>query len=111
MDPNTVGVQPVTLTRVNPYSEVNIGTLQGLDIAYFSCVGFFGVQDGGVVRSTLASPASQGVILTETAAGGDILDVEIISDTIGYAIVATPSFTTILIQFNPTLGTKTGATL
>jgi hypothetical protein len=111
MDPNVGGTQAVTLLYSNPYSEVNFATLQGLPVAYFSDVAFFGVQDGGVQRVTLASPAAQGTILTEAAAGGDILDVEIISDTIGYAIVATPSFTTILIQFNPTLGTKTGATL
>ena len=111
MNPGMPGVQAVTLLRTNPYSEVNIGTLQGLGIAYFSCVGFFGVLDGAVVRSTLAAPEAQGIILTETAAGGDILDVEIITDSLGYAIIATPSFTTELIAFNPTTGTKIGGTL
>ena len=111
MDPGTGGVQPVTLLRANPYSEVNTGTLLGLDIAYFSCVGFFGVLDGAVIRSTLALPDHQGTILTESAAGGDILDVEIISDTRGYAIIATPTFTTELIAFDPIAGTKIGGTV
>jgi hypothetical protein len=111
MDPGMGGVQPVTLLRTNPYSEVNIGALLGLDVAYFSCVGFFGVLDGAVIRSTLALPDHQGTILTESAAGGDILDVEIISNTRGYAIIATPSFTTELIAFDPIKGTKIGGTL
>jgi hypothetical protein len=111
MDPGMGGVQPVTLLRANPYSEVNTGTLLGLDIAYFSCVGFFGVLDGAVIRSTLALPDHQGTILTESAAGGDILDVEIISDTRGYAIIATPTFTTELIAFDPIAGTKIGGTI
>jgi hypothetical protein len=59
----------------------------------------------------MGNVASQSIILTETAAGGDILDVEIISDTRGYAIIATPSFTTELIAFNPTTGAKIGSTL
>ncbi|HEX5133397.1 MAG TPA: FlgD immunoglobulin-like domain containing protein [Candidatus Krumholzibacteria bacterium] len=111
MDAVAGGVQPVTLLRANPYSEVNLTILEGESVAYFSGTGYFGVLDGAVQSVSLANPATQAIILTDTAAGGDVLDVEIISDTIGYAIVATPSFTTILIQFNPSTGTKTGATL
>ena len=105
------GSQPVTLLRANPYSEVNLGVFQGDGIAYFSAVGFFGLTDGAAVRVDLEDPTSQAVVLTESAAGGDILDVEIISDTKGFAIVATPSFTTELIAFNPTTGTKIGASM
>ena len=105
------GSQPVTLLRTNPYSEVNLGVFQGDGIAYFSAVGFFGLTDGAAVRVDLDDPASQAVVLTEAAAGGDILDVEIISDTKGFAIVATPSFTTELIAFNPSTGTKIGGAM
>jgi DNA-binding beta-propeller fold protein YncE len=105
------GSQPVALLRTNPYSEVNLGVFQGAGIAYFSAVAFFGLTDGAVLRVDLNDPTSQAIVITESAAGGDILDVEIISDTKGFAIVATPSFTTELIAFNPTTGTKIGATM
>lgn len=111
MNPGAGGVQPVTLLRTNPYSEVNYRIAGPATTAYFSCVGFFGVLDGGVVEVDLADVTSQSVVLTETAAGGDILDVEIINDTRGYAIIATPSFTTELIAFNPATGAKIGGTL
>ena len=111
MNPGMGGVQAVTLARTNPYSEVNYRIAGPASTAYFSCVGFFGLQDGGVVDVELADVTSQSVILTETAAGGDILDVEIISDLRGYAIIATPSFTTELIAFNPSTGAKIGGTL
>ncbi|HEU4364812.1 MAG TPA: FlgD immunoglobulin-like domain containing protein [Candidatus Krumholzibacteria bacterium] len=111
MNPVAGGVQPVTLPRTNPYSEVNHRIVGPATTAYFSCVGFFGVLDGGVVAVDLADVTSQSVVLTETAAGGDILDVEIINDTRGYAIIATPSFTTELIAFNPSTGAKIGGTL
>jgi FlgD Ig-like domain len=60
---------------------------------------------------SLTDPTQQSVMMTENAAGGDILDAEIVSDTRGYAIVATPSFTTELIAFDPSTGTKIGSSL
>ena len=111
MDPGTGGIQPITLLRTNPYSEINYRTVSGTPTAYFSAVGFFGLQDGGVIECDASDPTSQSVIFTESAAGGDILDVEIISGTKGYAIVATPSFVTELIAFNPSTGLKIGSTI
>lgn len=110
MDPGTGGVQAITLLRTNPYSEMNYRVVGSTPKAYFSCVEFFGLQDGGVVEFDLVS-TTQSVILTETAGGGDVLDVEIISPTRGFAVIATPSFTTELIAFNPTTGAKIGATM
>jgi hypothetical protein len=111
MNPNVGGVQPITLSETNPYSEVTLAVFQGRGIAYFSCVGFFGLSDGGVLACDLSDPTQQTTILTETHAGGDVLDVELVSDTRGFAIIATPSFTTELIAFNPTTGLKIGATM
>lgn len=111
MDPGTGGVQGVPLIRQNPYSEVAYRVDGGVGIAYFSCVGYFGVLDAGVVAVELDDLASQRVIISESAAGGDILDVEIISDTKGFAIIATPAFVNELIAFNPTTGTKIGASM
>jgi hypothetical protein len=99
------------LSETNPYSEVNLTLFQGTGVAYFSAVGFFGLSDGGVIACELSDPTVQQMLLSENAAGGDILDVEIISDTKGFAIIATPSFTTELIAFNPSTGTKIGPTM
>jgi len=104
------GIQPLTLIRTNPYSEVNYRMTGGAAQAYFSAVGFFGLQDAGVIAFDLATE-TQSMMFTENAAGGDILDVEIISDTKGFAIIATPSFTTELIAFNPSTGLKLGAAI
>ncbi len=111
MNPGAGGTQPVTLARANPYSEINSRIAGANSVVYFSCTGFFGLADGAVVGVDMADVTSQSLILNEAAAGGDVLDVEIVSDTRGYAIVATPSFTTELIAFNPSTGAKIGATL
>ncbi len=111
MNPGAGGIQGITLARKNPYSEVNYRTVGNTPKAYFSAVEFFGLADAGVVECDASDPTVQSVILTETAAGGDILDVEIISPTKGFAIVATPSFVTELIAFNPTTGLKIGSTM
>jgi hypothetical protein len=111
MDPALGGVQGITLQYTNPYSEINYRDLGVSYNAYFSAVGFFGLLDGGVIQCDITDPTSQTVIFTEAAAGGDILDVEIISDNKGFAIIATPSFTTELIAFNPTTGLKLGPTI
>lgn len=108
LDPGTGGVQGKQLIRTNPYSEI-VGGIGGL--VAFSAVGYFGVQDGGIMQISPANPATQSMMLTESAAGGDILDFALVSPTWAYAIVANASFETILIQFNPTTGTKTGATI
>jgi hypothetical protein len=111
MDAAQSGIQGIVLPRTNPYSEVGVLPLDVWEHAYFSCVGFFGLQDGGVVKCDADDPSQTSVILTEAEAGGDILDVEIVSDTEGFAIVANASFITVLIAFNPTTGTKTGPTM
>lgn len=110
MNPGAGGIQGITLLRTNPYSEMSLH-FGATEFAYFSAVGFFGVLDGGVIACDVNNPATQSVILTENAAGGDVLDVEIVSDTKGFAIVANPSFETILIAFDPSTGLKLGATM
>ncbi len=105
-DAATPGVQPVTLAATNPFSEIRLDPFSG-DLVV-SEVGFFGALDGGVEAIDPATFQSHGFVLTESAAGGDILDVVIASPTSGWAIVSTPSFTTELIRFDPSTGTKLG---
>ncbi len=108
MDPGTPGVQATPLIRTNPCSEI-ADPFNGR--VWSSAAGYFGVNDGGVIEISPANPSVQTVILSETAAGGDILDVARLNTTRAYAIVANASFETVLIEFNPSTGTKTGATI
>ncbi|HXV14536.1 MAG TPA: T9SS type A sorting domain-containing protein, partial [Candidatus Krumholzibacteria bacterium] len=109
MDPGTLGVQAVPLVRTNPYSEI-VDKLSGGKV-WFSAVGFFGVNDGGIIETGAADPHTQTVILTEAAAGGDILDVARFTLDKSFAIVANASFQTELIAFNPQTGAKIGPTI
>lgn len=111
MDPGTSGVQAVPLIRTNPYSEIVGFPFSHGGNVVLSAVGFFGANDGGIIAVNPANPAVQSMVLTEAAAGGDILDTVALNGTRAYAIVANASFETELIEFNPSTGTKTGATI
>lgn len=102
--PGIPGLQAIPLFHTNPYSEV-VSALNGK--LWLSTVGFFGVNDGGLIEISPADPTIQTDILSESVAGGDILDVAKLSATRAYAIVANASFETVLIEFNPANGTKT----
>jgi len=105
-DGGTGGVQPITLTGTNPFSEIKLQPYLGR--LYVSCVAFFGLLDGGLEYINPVTNQSEGIVFTESAAGGDINDVVIVSPDKGYAIIATTSFHTHLISFNPQTGVKTG---
>jgi hypothetical protein len=111
MDPVTGGIQGIPLLLQKPGSEINFRLHGGVHKAYFSAAGLTAVYDGGVIECVAADPFNQSVILTEMNAGGDVLDVEIVSDTKGFAIVVTPTSTMELIAFNPSTGLKIGATM
>lgn len=111
LDAGAPGVQAMPLIRTNPYSEIVDYSMGGGGELAFSAVGFYGVLDGGIIAISPANPSLQSMMLTESAAGGDILDAVILSSSRAYAIVANASFETELIEFNPGTGTKTGATL
>jgi len=108
MVPEVGGIQGIGLILSKPDSEINFRVHDGVPMAFFSAVGASGVLDGGVLECVANDPAQQSVILTETEAGGDILDVEIVSDTKGFAIVRTSPSTEKLIAFDPSTGLKIG---
>ena len=81
--------------QLNPYSGM----------LYVSCVGRWGVQDCGVEKIDPVSFQSNGYMLTETAAGGDINDVEIVAADKGYVIIIDASFHNVLLSFDPSTGT------
>ena len=105
-DPLSPGKQSILLTGTNPFNDIQHDP--ATNRLYVSCVGTWGVADGGVEIINPYTYESEGYIITESAGGGDITDAEMLSAVKGYAIIATPSFFTELISFNPATGTKTG---
>ena len=74
-DPVTPGVQPIELTGTNPYSDIQLDPYTGK--LYVACAGYWGLRDGGVETIDPVALQSDGFSFSETAAGGDMTDVEI----------------------------------
>ena len=104
-DPIAPGVQAVELTGTDPFGELHFDPYSGL--LYFTSVGWWGMQDGGVELVDPSILESIGFLLTESAAGGDINDVALFSPTIGYAVVTDAGFDNLLIRFDPSTGALT----
>ncbi len=104
VDTGTPGTQAIALANADPLNDIQLDGWSG-DL-YVPCVGFWGLLDGGVERVDPVTLASTGTIFTESAAGGDILDVVIVNDHLGYAIIQNASFNTDLISFDPSTGLK-----
>ncbi|HSG29065.1 MAG TPA: FlgD immunoglobulin-like domain containing protein, partial [Candidatus Krumholzibacterium sp.] len=107
-DPYTPGIQPILLTGSNPFSELVYDP--GTGDLLVSCVGWWGMQDGGIEAIDIDDLSSNGFILTESAAGGDINDFQVVDGSTGYAVVTNASFHTELIDFDPAAGTR-GSTI
>jgi hypothetical protein len=76
---------------------------------YVAGVGLWGINDGGIECIDCANDSNAGVIVDETVLRGDIMSLIVVSDTKGYAVISTPSYTTEMYPFNPqakTVGTK-----
>ncbi|UCH83714.1 MAG: T9SS type A sorting domain-containing protein [Candidatus Latescibacterota bacterium] len=106
VDSVTAGNQSILLAGSNPASDIQLDPCAGK--LYVSCVGFWGLQDGGVEVIDPSTLQSEGFLFTEASAGGDVNDVEIVCAEKGYAIITDASFNTSLIAFDPATGTKTG---
>ncbi|MBN2071147.1 MAG: T9SS type A sorting domain-containing protein [Candidatus Krumholzibacteriota bacterium] len=99
------GVQSIPLTGTNPFSEIIFDEASGK--LHLSCVGWFGMQDGGIEIINPYTFQSEGYLLTETAAGGDINNFDLAGGAKGYAVVTNSSFHTELVSFDRASGTKT----
>jgi DNA-binding beta-propeller fold protein YncE len=106
-DSLTPGLQPITLTGTNPFSELQPDHFSGR--LFVSCVGYWGLQDGGVEAVNPETFQSEGYILTETETGGDVTDFEIVSEDKGYVIISDASFNNVLLTFNTQTGDTTAA--
>jgi hypothetical protein len=84
-DPDSTGVQPITLNLENPYSELRYDPCDGL--LYVGCLGRWGTKDGGIEAIDPVGLVSTGVLMTEQDLGGDVSDVVLAPGAKGYAVV------------------------
>ncbi len=100
-------VTVITLPFRNPLSQLHFSaTLRRILV---SCVGEFGVDDGGIVAIDPSTNTLDGTLhIPEAALGGDITEFAIISSTKGVAIVSDASFNNAVITFNPSNGQRLG---
>ncbi|MFQ5510981.1 MAG: T9SS type A sorting domain-containing protein [Candidatus Krumholzibacteriia bacterium] len=106
VDGSAPGAQSILLSGTDPFSSIQLDPYTGR--LYVSSVGFFGVQDFGAEWIDPVTFASEGVFFSESAAGGDINDVEIVAPDKGFAIISDASFNNVLIAFNPQTGANLG---
>ncbi len=101
LNTDTPGIQAIPLTGTNPAWEIQ----QGPDgMIYTTCVGFYGLMDGGLDRVDPNSFASLGFAVTEAALGGDIGDVVFVDEELAYCVVSDASFNTHIKTFDPSSG-------
>jgi hypothetical protein len=79
------GIQPIVLELPNPYGELRYDFLSGDLIV--SCLGSWGVFDGGVETVDPVILESNGIAISEADLGGDVSDALFAPDGRGYAVV------------------------
>ena len=106
IDPVTDSIVTVIqLPFTNPLSQLHFSpTLRRILV---SCVGNFGVNDGGIVAiDPTTNTVDPSISINEAALRGDITDFEIVSSTKGFAIVGDANFANSLVTFNPSTGQR-----
>jgi len=96
-DPALGGIQGIRLAATNPYCE----PFRDGDRLYVGCSGFYALRDGGVDVVDLATLASLGLEITETALGGDLVDLAAGPGDRRHVIVADASFRTTVKAYEP----------
>jgi hypothetical protein len=100
VNPGQAGVQAIALTASNPTWEIG----RAGELLHLSCVGNWGLQDGGVELVDPVALVSLGLAVTESVLGGDVGDVAWIGDNLAYAIVSDANFNTQVKRFDPSTG-------
>ena len=111
IDPVTDNIVTVIqLPFTNPFSQLRFSpTFRRILV---SCVGFFGVNDGGIVAiDPTTNTVDPTMRITEAALGGDITDFEIVSSTKAFAVVLDENFESALVTFNPSTGQRLTTTV
>ena len=109
VDADTPGVQGIALEAQNPYWDLRYDTDRQRVLTINP--GAFGALDGGLEAVQPFTLESDGIVVSESALGGDLLDAALVSDTIGWALISTSTFSTCLVRFDPSRGTKTDTIL
>ncbi len=104
-DPETPGIQAIELSGTDPYNDIHYDPYSGL--LYVTCIGWWGMIDCGVETIDPTTLCSEGYMLSESAAGGDINDIALFSANTGYAVVTNASFDNLLVRFDPSTGELT----
>lgn len=103
-------VSSYTFQSRNPISKIQKMDLFGsphLVMAAPNKQGFLSQNDGGVEAFNLTTKTFRtGFLYSEIEAGGDILDVKIKNDTLGFAFVLDSGFNKYIHSFNPSTGRK-----
>jgi DNA-binding beta-propeller fold protein YncE len=100
--------EEIELTATNPGVDLRYNST--LDRIVIVETGAYGVAEGGVEFLNPADNTLSGLVITEETLGGDVVDVMIISETKGYAIVdivRNTVSTTDVVIFDPSTGEKT----
>jgi DNA-binding beta-propeller fold protein YncE len=105
-DPAAAGVQGILLPLLNPVTPFVFD--QPRTRLYLGCVGFYNVNDGGIVAIDPATLTAAGVVATEEGLGGDVLDLAWRDDARAYAIVGDAAFNTSLIRWSLASGASEG---
>jgi len=96
------GIQGITLLGRDPFTDFVYDAAS--EELLIGCVGTFGVVDGGIERIDAVTPRSLGYAITESAIGGDVLDIAWNDASHSYAIVSDATFSNRLVGWNPTTG-------
>ena len=95
-DAGVPGTQALRLAATNPSAPIQ----DAGDHLLVGCVGFYGLQDGGVDVVDPDALTSLGLEVTEAALGGDLVDLEATGDS-RHVIVANPDWTTRVRRYVP----------
>ncbi len=105
-DPATPGIQAITLPGTNPVTRFCYDPVHAK--LAIGCVGSYGALDGGVALVDPFALVADGWAITESALGGDVLDVTLDTPTRAFAIVSDAAFNTSLVAWDPSAGQPTG---
>ena len=87
-DPVAEGVQGIAMASRNPAGAARRGSKW-----YLSAVNTYtGLTDGGIEVIDLAAMRTEGVVLDEATAGGNLSSLVMISESVGYAVVTDANF-------------------
>jgi DNA-binding beta-propeller fold protein YncE len=100
MDPQTEGVQAISLAATNP---VSLRLFKRK--LYVSLVSRFGDMEGGIEVIDGTTGKSEGLKISEQAFGGDLNTIAMLSETRGYAIISDATFTNFVKPFDLSTGT------